>query len=183
MGSVAHLELWSRESSSCVQLIKNVFLLGFAVYSYVILIKKNIVTNCYYNKTNKMGNGTWEPLIGNWVCGKYFQCGGGSLWLTWPWPLRWTPSHKGVSVPPSVMDHPSDPCDLTIGANHQDSLRYYNDRQWFGPEVFRWWMAALARSWESWIKCLLTGLVGWVVVHIFIIMKWRYLTLEYIGVS
>lgn len=84
--------------------------------------------------------------------------GGALSWLTWPWPLRWTPSRRGVSSPPSVMDHRSDPCDLTITANHGDSLCYYNDRQWFGPGVFGWWMEAHTGSWESesqagWSRC------------------------------
>ena len=59
------------------------------------------------------------------------------------------------------MDHPLDPCDLTIAANHQDSHCYYNDRQWFGPRVFRWWMKAHAESWErlerARTRCLLTA--------------------------
>lgn len=59
------------------------------------------------------------------------------------------------------MDHPLDPCDLTIAANHQDSHCYDNDRQWFGPGVFRWWMKAHAESWErlerARTRCLLTA--------------------------
>lgn len=89
------------------------------------------------------------------------------------------------------MDHPSDPCDLTIAANHQDSLSVtimigndsglaYSDDGWRlmpGPERGR------VRLDRARTQCLLTALVGWVVVNIFIIMKWRYLTLEYVGVS
>lgn len=36
---------------------------------------------------------------------------------------------------------------------------------------------------ESGFQRLLKALAGWLVVHIFIIMKWRHLTLEYTGVS
>ncbi len=93
-------------------------------------------------------------------------------------------------MPPSVMDHPSDPCDLTIAANLQDSFSVtimigndsgleYSDDGWRlmpGPERGR------VRLDGARTQCLLTVLVGWVVVNIFIIMKWRYLTLEYVRV-
>lgn len=93
-------------------------------------------------------------------------------------------------MPPSVMDHPSDPCDLTITANHRDPLSVtimigndsgpqYSDDGWRlapGPERGR------VRLYRAGTRCLLTASVGRVVVNIFIIMKWRYLTLEYAGV-
>ncbi len=71
-------------------------------------------------------------------------------------------------MPPGVMDHPSDPCDLTITANHQDSLSVtimivndsgleYSDDGWrltLSPERGR------VRLDGAGAQCLLTASVG-----------------------
>lgn len=91
-------------------------------------------------------------------------CGRSLYWLTWSWPLRWTPSRTRVRVPPRMMDHPSDPCDLTIVANHQASLSVtvmigndsgseYSDDGWSfmsGPK--RGWIElGLNVYWQHWL--------------------------------
>lgn len=88
-----------------------------------------------------------------------------------------------------MMDHPSDPCDLIITANHRGPLsvtvmigkdpgQQYSDDGWrLMPGPDRGW----TRLNRAGTQCLLTALVGWVDVNIFIIMKWGYLTLEYVG--
>lgn len=108
----------------------------------------------------------------------------------WPGPDPWGEPHHAEVL--GATQHDGSPLGLPWSNNHGQSwglsIWYCNDRQWFRPAVFRWWMEAHAGSLgeaepgctEPALGVYWQQLVGRVVVNIFIIMMWGYLTLDHL---
>lgn len=105
----------------------------------------------------------WEPVVGNYERFEVFSMEG--LSTGWPDPDPWGEPHQAevLRVPPGMMNHLLDPWDLTITANHQDSLSVtvmigndsglkYSDDGWrLMPSPERGWVEpGLDVYWQHW---------------------------------